>query len=101
VEGERLVVRYFVTYRGIRPPAVLVDPLNEADLRNRNTFVRGHFDSKDRLVAFEMVVYGQVDLAHRYAYRDEGTLQQAVITVGDEEPITLDFDEVGRPALPP
>lgn len=92
-----LVTRYFVTYSGIRPPARLVEPLDEAALANRNTFIRAHYDDADRLVGFEKMVYGAVELAHAYTWHADGRLASAKISMGGEES-TLTFDEDGVPA---
>ena len=89
--------RYFVTYSGIRPPARLVEPLTDADLQNRNTFIRAHYDAAERLVGFEKMVYGAVELAHAYSWHANGRLASARISMGGEES-TLAFDEDGVPA---
>ncbi len=88
-------LRHFLTYSGVKLPLKLVSPLAEAEIENRNTFFRGWFDSVERLTALEKVVYGEVELRHRYDYRDTGTLRQAEITDADGEVTVLDFDEQG------
>jgi hypothetical protein len=47
--------RYFVTYTGIKLPFKLVNPLTEADIHNRNTFLRAYFDDAERLIGFQKV----------------------------------------------
>lgn len=95
-DADPATIRHFVTYSGIRPPARLVDPLEPHELANRNTFVRAHYDGDDRLIAFEKMVYGAVELAHAYAYHPCGRLKSARITMdGDETVLTFDAD--GRP----
>ena len=91
------VCRYFVSYSGIKLPLKLVNPLEEADLRNRNTFFRGYFDQQERLVACEKMVYGEIELLHRYVYYDSGVLKQAEITNADQEVTVMYFNERGEP----
>jgi hypothetical protein len=91
-----VTTRYFVTYSGIRPPARLVEPLTEADLLNRNTFIRAHYDAEDRLLGFEKMVYGAVELAHAYTWHANGRLETARIAMDGEESL-LAFDADGRP----
>jgi len=89
-------IRHFVTYSGIRPPARLVEPLTEADLLNRNTFIRARYDAEDRLLGFEKMVYGAVELAHAYTWHANGRLATARIAMGGEESL-IAFDAEGRP----
>jgi hypothetical protein len=91
---ENLTRRYFVTYSGVRLPLRLVNPIEESELSHRNTFIRAYFDATDRLSACEKVVYGRVELSHRYSYYANGTLQRAVIATEDDE-TTVEFDEAG------
>lgn len=93
-----LETRYFVTYSGIRPPARLVEPLTRADLLNRNTFIRAHYDAEGRLVAFEKMVYGAIELVHVYTWHADGRLKTASIAMDGEETL-LAFDEEGRPIV--
>jgi hypothetical protein len=44
---------------------------------------------------FHKLVYGEVELTHRYHYYDSGVLKRAEITMLDEDPVQLDFDETG------
>lgn len=83
--------RYFATYSGVKLPLNLVSPIPEAELANRNTFMRAYFDSLGRLVACEKIVYGEVEMAHRYEYDAQGTLARAEIRMLDEEPAFLSF----------
>ena len=87
--------RYFVTYSGIKLPLKLLNPLQEADIANRNTYFRAYFDQRQRMVLCQKVVYGEVELEHRYTYYDNDRLQQAEITEADEEPKVMRFDEQG------
>ncbi|MCC3245844.1 DUF6156 family protein [Methylocystis sp. WRRC1] len=88
--------RYFLTYSGVRLPLKLVRPLEAAELGNRNTFFRATYDPAGRLATCEKLVYGEVELAHAYAYRDDGTLAHARIEMGDEV-TEVDCDETGAP----
>jgi hypothetical protein len=45
------------------------------------------------------MVYGEVELAHRYAYHGNGALRRAEVTM-DEETVVLAFDEAGAPLGP-
>jgi len=100
MENENLgVCRYFVSYTGIKLPLKLVNPLEEEGLRHRNTFFRAYFDSQERLLACEKVVYGEIELQHRYEYYDSGVLKQAEITNSDQEVTVMQFDERGAPAI--
>lgn len=89
--------RYFVTYSGVKLPFRLVDPIDAEALSNRNTFIRATFEGPDTLIAFDKLVYGEVELSHRYAYHANGTLRRAEIVMLDEKPVVLDFDETGSP----
>lgn len=82
--------RYFVTYSGVKLPLKLVNPLQPAELNHRNTFIRARFDTADRLVECEKLVYGEVQLTHRYGYDADGTLKRAEIVM-DEETTVLEF----------
>ena len=76
--------RYFLTYSGVKLPLRLVNPLSENELANRNTYIRAQYDAADRLAVCEKLVYGEVELTHRYRYRENGTLHSAEIIIGDE-----------------
>lgn len=88
--------RYFTSYSGVALPLKLVSPISVEGLSNRNTFIRARFDSAGRLTGFEKLVYGEVELAHRYEYRADGTVRRAEITMLEEEPVVLRFDETGN-----
>ena len=87
--------RSFVSYSGVKLPFNLVTPTAEGALSNRNTFIRAYFNKADGLTSFEKVVYGEVELAHRYEYYDNRILKCAVITMLEEEPVIMSFDETG------
>ncbi|HET9930328.1 MAG TPA: DUF6156 family protein [Polyangiaceae bacterium] len=97
---EGLTCRYFVTYSGARLPVRLVNPIDENELTHRNTFIRAYFDPMERLSRWEKLVYGRVELAHRYSYDENGTLRRVVIMSEDEEQV-LEFDAAGRRGLGP
>ncbi len=78
--------RFFVTYSGVRLPPRLVDVIAPEALSNRNTFIRGYFDAAGVLKGFDKVVYGDVELSHRYHYHANGVLSRADIMMSDEEP---------------
>jgi len=94
--SDAVVIRHFVTWSGIRPPARMIEPLGPADLAHRNTFVRAHYDVEDRLIGFEKMVYGAVELAHAYTWHDNGRLASARIAMAGEERLVV-FDVDGRP----
>jgi hypothetical protein len=90
--------RYFVTYSGIKLPLRLVNQLEAAELENRNTYFRAQYDGQDRLIAVEKLVYGDIELVHRYYYHPTGALKAAHIDM-DGETTVLEFPaEEGGPA---
>lgn len=88
---------HFVTYTGVGMPFRLVGPIDEEQVANRNTFIRAWFDGAERLTAFEKLVYGEIELAHRYSYHGNGALARAEIEMCDEDTVTMLFDEGGSP----
>lgn len=92
--------RYFLTYSGVQLPLQLVTELTPDDIRNRNTYFTATYDEHGRLTRCCKMIYGEVDLEHRYVYRSDGTLSEARIADmddGDEEVQVLHFDETGAP----
>jgi hypothetical protein len=89
--------RYYVTYSGVKLPLRLVNPLAETDIANRNTYFRAWFDAHGHMVLVQKVVYGEVELQHRYEYHTNGNLRVAVITEADGESRVIRFDEQGQP----
>ncbi|MGJ5180023.1 DUF6156 family protein [Bradyrhizobium oligotrophicum] len=87
--------RFFVSYTGVKLPLRLVTAIAPEQLSNRNTFIRGYYDAAGALTGFDKVVYGEIELTHRYSYHPNGTLRRAEIVMLDEEPATLSFDENG------
>ncbi|MGR8936066.1 MAG: DUF6156 family protein [Gammaproteobacteria bacterium] len=86
--------RYFISYSGVKLPLKLVNPLTDID--NRNTYFRGYYDNNGQLVLCQKVVYGEIELQHRYRYHPSGALQQAEITDADGEVNVLQFDSEGN-----
>ena len=85
-------IRYFLTYRGVRLPLTLAEELQEADLRNRNTYFRAGYDGAGRVRWLEKCVYGEVELRHDYQWSDDGRLLEAgVWGAGEDEPRRMQF----------
>lgn len=94
VEDAHPDCRFFVSYSGVTLPFNLVNPITAGALSNRNTFIRAYFEA-GVLTGFEKMVYGEVELAHRYEYHDNGVLRRAEIVMLDEDAVILCFDETG------
>ncbi len=88
--------RYFLSYTGITLPLQLVSPLEPAETANRNTFFGACYDAQDRPILIRKIVYGEVELEHRYHYHDNGQLQCAEIADDDDEVQRLEFDTAGQ-----
>lgn len=73
-----------------------MSPLKKGEEDNRNTYYRGYYDHQNRLLCCEKVVYGDVEMEHRYHYHDNGAIKQALITM-DGEIQVIDFDGQGVP----
>ncbi|HET7688639.1 MAG TPA: DUF6156 family protein [Candidatus Macondimonas sp.] len=95
MEKAHQVCRFFVSYTGVKLPLKLVNPIEADALSNRNTFIRAYFNEAGLLMGFDKMVYGEVELAHRYVYHDNGLLKQAEIAMLDEDTVTLCFGEAG------
>jgi hypothetical protein len=91
--------RHYVTYSGVKLPLRLVNPLAETDIANRNTYFRAWFDAQEHMVLVQKVVYGEVELQHRYEYHASGRLMLAEITEADGESRVLRFDAQGRASV--
>ena len=87
--------RFFTSYSGVKLPFNLVNAITADALSNRNTFIRAYFDQAGMLSGFDKVVYGEVELSHRYQYHGNGQLRRAEIVMLEEEPAALNFDETG------
>ena len=44
-----------------------------------------------RLLRFEKIVYGDIELTHVYCYDAEGALRRAEIILPDEDPAVMEF----------
>ena len=93
---DNAVSRYFLSYSGVKLPLKLVNPLDAGDLDHRNTYIHAYFDQSDRLLGCDKMVYGDVQISHRYEYHDNGTLRRAEITMEDDLTV-MNFDESGKP----
>ncbi|MDI4664480.1 DUF6156 family protein [Xanthobacter autotrophicus] len=91
--------RFYTTYTGVRMPFRLVEAIPQEQLTHRNTFIRAYFDADGVLTGFDKMVYGEIELAHRYQYHGNGALCRAEVTM-DEETVVLAFDEAGAPLGP-
>lgn len=89
--------RYFLTYSGVKLPFNLLNPLEPEQIENRNTYFQGYFDAQDRLLGLRKMVYGELEMEHRYTYHANGALRMAEIIDIDGEVTVLNFDENGRP----
>lgn len=87
--------RFFLTYSGVNLPLNLMTELEPEQIGHRNTYFQGYFDDQDHLVGLQKMVYGEVEMEHRYAYHRNGKLKRAEITDADGELTVLDFDEDG------
>ncbi len=92
--SEAVQTRCFISYSGVGLPLKLVNPLDST--ANRNTFFRAHYDADERMVLCEKVVYGEVEMSHRYEYYPDGTLKRAEITDEDDEVQIVNFDPGGK-----
>lgn len=88
--------RYYVSYTGVKLPVRMVNPLEEKDLSNRNTFIVAYFDKDERLIGFEKMVYSAIELSHFYEYYPNGVVKSAEILM-DDVTTMLAFDEAGNP----
>jgi Family of unknown function (DUF6156) len=87
--------RHFPTYTGIKLPLKLLTPLEDADIANRNTYFRAYYDDQNRMVVCQKMVYGEIELEHRYEYYPSGALRRVEIIETDDEPKIMCFDEHG------
>ncbi|TVZ38802.1 hypothetical protein P886_3184 [Alteromonadaceae bacterium 2753L.S.0a.02] len=83
--------RYYLSYTGVRLPLKLVNPLEPAEIENRNTFFGAVLDDQGREAIIHKVVYGDIELAHIYGFDEDGKLRWAEITNADEETQRLEF----------
>lgn len=81
--------RYYLSCRGVDPPSIMVGPIGDDAFR-------AYFDRAGVLRGFDKIVYGEVELSHRYHDHADGRIRRADIAVPDEDPGTVEFDEGGR-----
>jgi ABC-type tungstate transport system permease subunit len=89
-------LRYFLATSGVKLPLKLVNQIESTALTNRNTYIRAWYDGVERLLRFEKLVYGDIELSHVYDYDADGRLRRAEILMLDEDPTVLHFDENGQ-----
>ena len=77
--------RYFVSYSGVQLPLHLVQPLDPSGLNNRNTYFRAWYNPQGQLVTCQKIVYGEIEMEHRYGYHADGRLASAYITDAEGE----------------
>jgi hypothetical protein len=94
-EPTKTACRYFLTYTGVKLPLTLLNELQPDQLGNRITFFRGKYDGQGRLVGLQKIVYGEVEMEHRYHYDETGLLRRAEIIDIDGEVNVLTFDGQG------
>ena len=94
-EEMQATCRYFLTYTGVKLPLTLLNELAPDKLGNRITFFHGYYDGLGRLVRLQKMVYGEIEMEHRYQYDETGLLQRAEIVDIDGEVTVLEFDENG------
>ncbi|MBA53507.1 MAG: hypothetical protein CMK89_03545 [Pseudomonadales bacterium] len=87
---------YYLSYSGVSLPLKLVRPLEAAAIENRNTFFGVCLDGNGREILIHKVVYGEIELEHRYGYHDCGALQWAEILDDEGEIQRLNFDTEGK-----
>lgn len=85
LENLALTKRYFATYSGIKLPIKLSQPLEESAIQNRNTYFIAYYDYAERMIGFQKMVYGDIEMQHYYSYDGSGKLSQAEITNADQE----------------
>jgi hypothetical protein len=86
-------LRYFLATSGVKLPLKLVNQIESTALTNRNTYIRAWYDGSERLLRFEKLVYGDIEVSHVYDYDADGRLRRAEILMLDEDPTVLHYDE--------
>jgi len=84
--------RFFLATSGVKLPLKLLNQIEPDALTNRNTYIRAFYDGCGRLLEFQKIVYGDVELSHSYDYDDAGRLRRAEILMLDEDPTVLTFE---------
>lgn len=95
MDREPREARYFVSYSGVKLPLKMVNELTDGETKNRNSYFRVEYDDQGRITLCQKLVYGEVELEHRYRYEDSGALKAARIMMAGEVR-ELAFDEAGN-----
>jgi hypothetical protein len=88
--------RYYLTYSGVKLPLSLMEELPAEKLGHRITYFCGYYDEAGRMTALRKMVYGEIEMEHRYHYDENGVLRRAEVIDMDEEVETMAFDEQGN-----
>jgi YD repeat-containing protein len=88
--------RHFLSYSGVKLPLNLMTPLEPEQIANRNTYFRGYFDERGRLIGIQKIVYAETEFEHRYEYDDSGVLLRAEITDVEGEVTVMHFGQGGK-----
>lgn len=88
--------RYYLTYSGVQLPLNLVNELEPTVISNRNTYFLAHFDGAGRFMLCQKVVYGEIEMEHRYQYHDNGILKRVEVVNAENETHILQYTEQGR-----
>jgi len=88
--------RFFLSYSGVSLPLNLVSPVTAEGVENRNTYFGACVDDAGRITLIHKVVYGEVEMSHRYEYDADGCLKMAEIINADDEGQRLIFDADGK-----
>jgi hypothetical protein len=88
--------RYFLSYSGISLPFKLIEELEPRQIANRNTYFQGYYDGAGRLVEVRKMVYGEIEMQHRYEYDPSGALSRAEVIDSEGEVNVMEFGEAER-----
>jgi hypothetical protein len=88
--------RYFLTYSGVKLPLKLTSELQENETENRNTYFRAAYDERGQMVLCQKLVYGELEMEHRYRYYSSGALEEAEITMDGEKSRQIRFADSGE-----
>lgn len=89
--------RYFLSYTGVKLPLSLLQELHASQLQNRISYFKAIYNAEKQLITVQKMVYGEIEMQHRYQYRADGTLQQAEVVDVDGEATVMLFDGIGNP----
>lgn len=96
MDDEKTYDRYYLSYSGAQLPLNLVSAIDPIDIHNRNTYFGANVDEDGRILLIHKRVYGDIELCHRYSYRENGTLKSADIHNIEDEGVRLHFDRDGN-----